>query len=218
VDGCRPPPQRLAVSLAHRSCVAAHLLVVRLAFRDESAPRHRQWPPQPCSPRGPSACAERNVVLSPGAVLSPETVLSPRVCLVSPRRVATTRSPPCTTHAPPGGWRVRRSTARHAWPRQPRPPCPYRAPYCPPPLLLLHYSTIRVRGYEYDNQDKNRKMILMVDLRRGSTRNGHHPHSPADSGWHAERPCTVWAVAQSACAFCTAHCARPSRPRRSKPH
>ena len=94
----------------------------------------------------------------------------------------------------------------------------HRAPYCPPPLLLLHYSTIRVRGYEYDNQDKNRKMILMVDLRRGSTRNGHHPRSPADSGWHAERPCTVWAVAQSACAFCTAHCARPSRPRRSKPH
>ena len=60
LDCCRrrrlSAPQRRAAEPPQPHRLAPHYRSPYLSSR------HRQWPPQPCSPRGPSACAEPNVV------------------------------------------------------------------------------------------------------------------------------------------------------------
>ena len=155
--------QRLAASLAHRSCVAAHLIVVRLALRLGTVDGHRSLRHR-ATLEPPWACVKSHRYVTWNRFRGDNITLY-MFHLVSPGRVATTRLP---THPPRAGgirrrgWRVHPTTVCHlGLPcRGPRPPCPTRhtAPHRHRPHpLLLQLISITVRLY---SRSRNNCVIL----------------------------------------------------------
>ena len=145
--------QRLAASLAHRSCVAAHLIVVRLALRLGTVDGHRSLRHR-ATLEPPWACVKSHRYVTWNRFRGDNITLY-MFHLVSPGRVATTRLP---THPPRAGgirrrgWRVHPTTVCHLGlpcrgPRAPHATLrPQPAPP-PPPTTSTHKVSITVRLY-----------------------------------------------------------------------